>query len=178
LGILWLWVFNAQFGLVNTLLWQVFGINGPGWLASPTWSKPTIILMSMWTVGQAVVTYLAGLQDVPQALYDAAEVDGANVLHRTWYVTLPMITPVIFFNLIMRVIGSLQYFTVAYVITQGDGRPAQTLFFYAMYLYRNAFVNYKMGMASAQAWILFAVVLISTLVVFRSSGRWVYYGGA
>jgi multiple sugar transport system permease protein len=178
LGILWLWVFNAQFGIVNTVLWQVFRINGPGWLASPTWSKPTVILMSMWTVGQSVVTYLAGLQDVPQALYDAAEVDGANALQKTRHVTLPMITPVIFFNLIMRVIGSLQYFTVAYVITQGDGRPAQTLFFYAMYLYRNAFVNYKMGLASAQAWILFAVVLICTLVVFRSSGRWVYYGGA
>jgi multiple sugar transport system permease protein len=178
LGILWLWVFNAQFGIVNTVLWQLFRINGPGWLASPTWSKPTVILMSMWTVGQSVVTYLAGLQDVPQSLYDAAEVDGANALQKTRHVTLPMITPVIFFNLIMRVIGSLQYFTVAYVITQGDGRPAQTLFFYAMYLYRNAFVNYKMGLASAQAWILFAVVLICTLVVFRSSGRWVYYGGA
>ena len=177
LGILWLWVFNAQFGIVNTLLWQLFRISGPGWLASPTWSKPTVILMSMWTVGQTVVIYLASLQDVPQSLYDAAEVDGANALQKTRHVTLPMITPVIFFNLIMSVIGSLQYFTVAYVITQGDGRPAQTLFFYAMYLYRNAFVNYKMGAASAQAWILFVIVLICTLIVCRSSSRWVYYGG-
>jgi len=177
MAILWLWVFNSQFGIINSLLWQLFGISGPGWLASPGWAKPTVILMSLWTVGQAVVTYLAGLQDVPQSLYDAAEVDGANVLHKTWSVTLPMITPVIFFNLVMGMIGALQYFTIAYVITEGDGRPGQSLFFYAMYLYRQAFVYYNMGMASAQAWILFAVVLIGTLLVFRTSARWVYYGG-
>jgi multiple sugar transport system permease protein len=177
MAILWIWVFNAQFGIVNTLLWQLFRISGPGWLASPTWSKPTVILMSLWTVGQGVVIYLAGLQDVPQSLYDAAEVDGANALQKTWNVTIPMITPVIFFNLIMGMIGSLQYFTIAYVITGGDGRPGQSLFFYAMYLYRNAFAFFKMGVASAQAWILFIVVLIGTLLVFRTSARWVYYGG-
>jgi len=177
MGILWLWVFNSQFGIINSLLWQLFGISGPGWLASPAWAKPTVILMSLWTVGQAVVTYLAGLQDVPQALYDAAEVDGANALQKTWHVTIPMITPVIFFNLIMGMIGALQYFTIAYVITEGDGRPGQSLFFYAMYLYRQAFVYYKMGMASAQAWILFAIVLIGTLLMFRTSAHWVYYGG-
>ncbi len=177
MAILWIWVFNAQFGIVNTLLWQLFRIVGPGWLASPTWSKPTVVLMSLWTVGQGVITYLAGLQDVPQSLYDAAEVDGANALRKTWHVTIPMITPVIFFNLIMGMIGSLQYFTIAYVITGGDGRPGQSLFFYAMYLYRNAFVYFRMGTASAMAWILFAVVLIGTLLVFRTSARWVYYGG-
>jgi len=177
MAILWIWVFNAQFGIVNTLLWQLFGISGPGWLASPMWSKPTVVLMSLWTVGQGVVIYLAGLQDVPQSLYDAAEVDGANALQKTWHVTIPMITPVIFFNLIMGMIGSLQYFTIAYVITGGDGRPGQSLFFYAMYLYRNAFAFFKMGTASAQAWILFIMVLIGTLLVFRTSARWVYYGG-
>lgn len=177
MAILWIWVFNAQFGIVNTLLWQLFHISGPGWLASPKWSKPTVILMSLWTVGQAVVIYLAGLQDVPQSLYDAAEVDGANVLQKTWHVTIPMITPVIFFNLIMGMIGSLQYFTIAYVITGGDGRPGQSLFFYAMYLYRNAFAFFKMGKACAQAWILFVIVLIATLLMFRTSARWVYYGG-
>jgi multiple sugar transport system permease protein len=177
MAILWIWVFNAQFGIVNTLLWQLFRIMGPGWLASPVWSKPTVVLMSLWTVGQGVITYLAGLQDVPQALYDAAEVDGANAVQKTRHVTLPMITPVIFFNLIMGMIGSLQYFTIAYVITGGDGRPGQSLFFYAMYLYRNAFVYFKMGTASAMAWILFAVVLMGTLLVFRTSARWVYYGG-
>ena len=178
LAILTLWVFNAQFGIVNNLLWQLFRINGPGWLASPIWSKPTVILLSLWTVGQAVIIYLAGLQDVPQSLYDAAEVDGANALQKTWHVTIPMITPVIFFNLIMGMIGSLQYFTIAYVITGGDGRPGQSLFFYAMYLYRNAFHFFKMGTACAQAWILFIVVLVGTLLVFRTSARWVYYGGA
>ncbi len=177
MAILWIWVFNSQFGIINTLLWQLFHINGPGWLASPKWAKPTVILLSLWTVGQSVVIYLAGLQDVPQSLYDAAEVDGANALQKTWHVTIPMITPVIFFNLIMGMIGSLQYFTIPYVITGGDGRPGQSLFFYAMYLYRNAFAFFKMGKACAQAWILFVIVLIATLLVFRTSARWVYYGG-
>lgn len=177
LAIIWLWVFNAQFGVANSLLWSLFKINGPGWLASPTWSKPTIILLSLWTVGQAVVIYLSGLQDVPQSLYDAAEVDGANGLQKTRYITIPMITPVIFFNLIMGMIGSFQYFTVAQVITGGDGKPGQSLLFYAMYLYRNAFVYYRMGMASAQAWILFIIVLVCTVIMFRTSAHWVYYGG-
>jgi multiple sugar transport system permease protein len=176
LGILWMWLFNAQFGLINTILWQIFRIQGPGWLASPKWSKPTVILLSLWTVGQQVVTYLAALQDVPQTLYDAAEVDGANALQRIRHVTLPMITPVIFFNLIMSTIGAFQYFTVSYVITQGDGRPAQSLLFYAMYLYNKAFVEYRMGLASAQAWMLFLIVLVATLILFRTSG-WVYYSG-
>ncbi len=177
LGILWLWVFNPQLGILNALLWKWFHIVGPGWLSDPAWAKPSVIIISLWGVGQAVVIYLAGLQDVPQELYDAAEVDGANAWQRIRNVTIPMITPVILFNLIIGLIGAFQYFTTAYVITTGDGRPALSLMFYAMYLYQNAFVLYKMGYASAMAWLLFLAAVISSYALFRSSARWVYYGG-
>ena len=177
LAILWIWMLNPQVGLVNTLLWDLFKVEGPGWTSSPQWSKPAVVLMSLWTIGQSVVIYLAGLQDVPQDLYDAADVDGANWWQRIWNVTLPMISPVIFFSLITSIIGSLQLFTVPYIMSRGDGSPAQSLMFYAMALYRNAFVYFKMGYASGMAWILFFIVLILTAVVFRSSTRWVYYAG-
>jgi len=177
LGILWLWVFNPQLGILNALLWQWFRVVGPGWLSDPAWAKPSVIIISLWGVGQAVVIYLASLQDVPRELYDAAEVDGANAWQRIRNVTIPMITPVILFNLIIGLIGAFQYFTTPYVITTGDGRPALSLMFYAMYLYQNAFVLYKMGYASAMAWVLFIVVVISSYTLFRSSARWVYYGG-
>jgi len=177
LAILWQWLLNPQVGLVNSLLWTLFRIRGPGWIADPHWSKPAVILLSLWGVGQAVVIYLAGLQDVPQELYDAADVDGANWWHRIWNITLPMITPVIFFMLITNMISSLQVFTVPYIMSSGDGRPAQSLMFYSMYLYRNAFVYFKMGLASAMAWLLLIIVLIGTLLVFKSSGGWVHYQG-
>jgi multiple sugar transport system permease protein len=177
LAILWIWLLNPQLGLVNTLLWDLFRIQGPGWIADPKWSKPAVILMSLWTIGQSVVIYLAGLQDVPQDLYDAADVDGANWWQRIRNVTLPMISPVIFFNLITSMISALQLFTVPYIMSGGSGSPAQSLMFYAMNLYRNAFVYFKMGYASGMAWILFFIVLIGTLLVFRSSSRWVYYAG-
>lgn len=177
LGVLWLWVFNANLGIINALLWKLFHIVGPGWLADPLWSKPSMILISLWGVGQAVVIYLAGLQDVPREMYDAAEVDGANAWQKIRRITIPMITPVILFNLIMGLIGSFQYFTTPYVITAGDGRPALSLMFYAMYLYQNAFVLYKMGYASAMAWLLFLLVVAVAYLLFRSSARWVYYGG-
>jgi len=177
LAILWQWMLNPQLGLVNTLLWDLFRITGPGWIADPKWSKPAVILMSLWGVGQAVVIYLAGLQEVPQDLYDAADVDGANWWRRILNVTLPMISPVIFFNLITSLIGSLQVFTVPYIMSSGDGRPGQSLMFYSMYLYRNAFVYFKMGYASTMAWLLLIVVLIETLLVFKSSAGWVHYQG-
>jgi len=177
LAILWQWLLNPQLGLVNALLWDVFKIMGPGWIADPKWSKPAVVLMSLWGVGQAVVIYLAGLQDVPQELYDAADVDGSNWLHRIWFVTLPMITPVVFFMLITNMISALQMFTVPYILTGGGGAPAQSLMFYSMYLYRNAFHDFRMGYASAMAWILLVIVLVETAIVFRSSGGWVHYQG-
>jgi multiple sugar transport system permease protein len=173
-AILWLWILNPQYGLLNSFLAKI-GIQGPGWLASPEWSKPALIIMSWWGLGGAVLIYLAGLQDVPQQLYEAAELDGANWLQKTIHITIPMLTPVIFFNLVMGLIGTFQYFTEAYVMTNGG--PVNSTLFYALYLYRNAFVYLKMGYASSMAWLLFILVLTCTLLVFRTSARWVYYGG-
>jgi multiple sugar transport system permease protein len=174
---LWRWIFHSQYGAVNALL-KVFGIRGPGWLSDPNWSKPTLVLMALWMLGQTVVIYLASLQDVPRELYDAAEVDGANGVQKTLRVTLPMISPVIFFNIITGLILSFQYFTEPFVISNGIGAPAQSLMFYGMYLYRLAFLNMQMGSASAMAWMLFISVLVCTLVIFRTANWWVYYAAA
>lgn len=176
-AVIWQWVLNPRFGVVNALL-GTFGLPGLGWLTDPQLSKPSLALINVWGVGQSVVIYLASLQDVPRDLLDAAQVDGANNLQRIWYVSVPFITPVIFYNLIMGTIGAFQVFTLPFVITGGDGSPAQSLLFYAMYLYRQAFVLLAMGRASAMAWMLFAVVLAATLLIFKTSGRWVYYSGA
>ena len=141
---LWRWIFHPQWGAINLLL-KMVGIHGPGWLANADWSKPTLVLMALWTLGQTVVIYLASLQDVPRELYDAAEVDGAGPLQRILHVTLPMISPVIFFNIVTGLIFSFQYFTEPFVISNGIGTPAQSLMFYGMYLYRLAFPQYEHG---------------------------------
>jgi multiple sugar transport system permease protein len=174
--IIWLWLLNPQFGLVNYWLEQI-GISGPPWLGDEHWSKPSLILMSLWGVGQAIVIYLAGLQDIPQDYYDAAEVDGANTLSKLRHITLPLMTPVIFFNLIMGVIGTMQNFVLPYTLTNGTGSPAGSLMFYVMYLYQNAFLYLKMGYASAMAWILFLIVLVLTMLIFITQKRWVHYQG-
>jgi multiple sugar transport system permease protein len=176
LAIMWLWLFNPQFGVVNGLLWELFGINGPGWLTDEDWSKPTLLLMSLWTVGYGVVIFLAGLQDIPQSLYEAAEIDGAGVGQKTRHVTIPLLTPVIFFQLVISIIAIFQIFTAPHVMTGGSGQPAKSLLFYVMYLYRQAFVYMRMGHASGMAWILFLIILACTLVIFRTSG-WVHYSG-
>lgn len=174
LAVLWMWLLNPGFGLVNGFL-DLFGINGPSWLGSVKWSKPSLIFMSLWTIGQPVIIYLAGLNDIPKELYDAAEVDGANWIQKTFYVTLPLLTPVIFFNLVMGVIGAFQQFTLPYALTSGQGSPANSLTFYVMYLYDNAFKYFKMGYGSAMAWILFVVIMALTAVIFISSKHWVHY---
>ncbi len=176
LAVLWMWLLNPGFGLVNGFL-DTIGIQGPAWLGSETWSKPSLILMSLWGIGQAVVIYLAGLADIPQDYYDAADVDGANWFKKTFHITLPLLTPVIFFNLIMGVIGAFQQFTLPYALTQGSGKPANSLTFYVMYLYDNGFKFFKMGYASAMAWILFVVIMILTSIIFITSKRWVHYQG-
>jgi len=173
-AILWGFVFNKRFGVLNWALAQ-FGIKGPGWLASPQWALPALAIMSLWGVGGGMILYLAGLQGVPTTLYDAAKVDGANGWNRLWHVTIPMISPVIFYNLVLGTIGTFQYFTTAYVLTSGG--PNYATWFYNLYLYRNAFYYNKMGYASALAWILFVFVLLLTLLIFRSSAAWVYYEG-
>jgi len=173
-SMLWLWLFNAKLGLLNSLL-QLIHIQGPGWLADPTWAMPSLAFMSLWGVGQTVVIYLAGLQDVPVELYEAAELDGASYMGRLVHVTLPMISPVIFFNLIMAIIGTLQVFAVPYFMTQGG--PARATYFFTMYLYDNAFLFLKMGYASAMAWIQLLIILSLTAIAFWSSKRWVHYQG-
>lgn len=173
-AVLWMWLFNAKLGLINALLARV-GITGPGWLTDVRWAMPALALMSLWGVGHAVVIYLAGLQDVPRELYEAAEIDGAGVWRRVWNVTLPMLSPVIFFNLVMAIIGTLQVFDVPYIMTQGG--PARSTYFITMYLYDNAFVYLQMGYASAMAWIMLLIVLGLTGVAFWSSRRWVHYQG-
>jgi multiple sugar transport system permease protein len=177
-AVLWLWVLNPQYGLLNAVLTPLlapFGLQPPGWLADPKWSKPAFIMMDLWAVGGSVVIYLASLQNVPAHLYEAAEIDGAGSWHKTIHVTLPMISPVIFYNLIMGVIWTFQYFTQTFIMTQGG--PQNSTLFYALYLFYNAFRDFRMGRACAMAWILFILTLIATLIVFRTSARWVYYEG-
>ena len=176
-AVLWLWVLEPESGLVNSLLMQLFGIQGPGWIASPEWSKPSLILMSVWGVGSAMVIFLAGLADVPQSLYEVAELDGAGAWAKFRHVTLPMLTPTILFNLVMGLISSFQYFTQVYVMTGGKGTPVDSTMFYALYLYRNSFYYLRMGYASAMAWMLFIVILAATVGVLVSSRKWVFYHG-
>jgi multiple sugar transport system permease protein len=173
-SMLWTWIFHSRFGLINIAL-QVVGIQGPAWLADADWSLPALIVMSFWGVGGGMVLLLAGLQNISTELYEAASIDGANSWSRFWSVTLPMISPVLFFNVVMGIIGTFQYFTNAFVMTQGG--PGRATLFYNLYLYRTAFQFFKMGYASALAWILFLIVLGLTLLVFRSSPLWVYYEG-
>lgn len=175
-SVLWLWVLNPDSGLINGALRQ-FGIEGPGWIASEHWAKPSLILMSLWSVGGAMVIFLAGLAEVPQTLYEAADIDGAGRWMKFRHVTLPMLTPVILFNLIMGLINSLQYFTQVYVMTGGKGTPVDSTMFYPLYLYRNSFYYLRMGYASAMAWLLFLVILGATLALLASSKRWVHYHG-
>lgn len=176
-AVLWLWVLNPESGLINSMLRQFFGIDGPGWIADERWSKPSLILMSLWGVGGAMVIFLAGLAEVPQSLYEVADIDGAGRWAKFRHVTLPMLTPTILFNLVMGLIGAFQYFTQVYVMTGGKGGPVDSTMFYALYLYRNSFYYLRMGYASAMAWLLFVVILAATVAVLASSKRWVHYHG-
>lgn len=171
-SLLWMWLFNADFGLINFFL-EKLGLSGVAWLVDPEWAKPAFILMSLWGAGGGMIIFLGSLQGVPAQLYEAAEIDGANWLHKFWHITFPMISPAIFFNLIMGIIGSFQIFTQAYIMTGGG--PANATLFYVLYVFRNAFMLLKMGYASAMAWILFILVLILTLIQFKFASKWVYY---
>ncbi|MGQ9556009.1 MAG: carbohydrate ABC transporter permease, partial [Anaerolineae bacterium] len=175
LSLLWVWLLNPEFGLVNYVLWQFFRIQGPRWLTSTEWVIPAIILMSMWSIGGGIVICLAGLQGIPEELYEAAELDGATTSKKVFHITIPHMTPILFFNLIMGIIGSFQVFTQGYVMTGGG--PSNASLFYVLYLYWNAFNYFRMGYASALAWVLFAIILVMTALIFRSSSAWVYYEG-
>jgi multiple sugar transport system permease protein len=173
MAILWLWIFNGEHGILNYVL-ALIGVDGPGWLSSPQWSKPALVLLSLWGVGHAMVIYLAGLQDVPQHLYEAADLDGASWWHKIRHVTLPMLSPVILFNLIIAIIGTFQFFAVPFIMAPG-GQPARSAYFLAVNLYDSAFAYLRMGYASAMAWVLFLVVLVLSLVALRVSERHVHY---
>jgi multiple sugar transport system permease protein len=172
-ALLWRWFLNPDFGPVNQAL-EAVGIPGPGWLADPAWSKPALVLASLWGVGGSMVIYLAGLQNVPVELYEAADLDGAQPWHRLRYITLPMLSPVILFNLIMGIITSFQAFTNIYIMTGGG--PSNSTLVYALYLYQNAFQFFKMGYASAMAWVLMVITAAALALIFRTSG-WVHYEG-
>ncbi len=178
-AMLWLWIFNGSSGLLNQVLGPVFALWGgvpPAWLGDPAWAKPALILMSAWGAGHSMIIYLAGLQNVPRELYESAELDGAGAWSRFRHITLPMISPVIYFNVVMGIIGAMQVFTTAFVMTGGtDGNPARSTLFYALYLFSNAFYDLRMGYASAMAWILFMLIATLTWIATRVAARKVHY---
>ncbi len=173
-SMMWIWIFNPDYGVLNSGL-RLFGIDGPQWIFSSRWALPALIIMSLWQVGAGMVIFLAGLQGIPTHLYEAALIDGATAWQKFLRITLPMLSPVILFALVMNVIGSFQVFTQAYIMTRGG--PGNATLFLVLYIYRNAFEWFHMGYASALAWLLFLVVLVISLALLRSSGRWVHYEG-
>ncbi|MEN6480235.1 MAG: sugar ABC transporter permease [Anaerolineales bacterium] len=171
---LWMWILNPQYGLINYALEAILGIQGPGWLASEAWALPALIIMSLWGVGGPMVIYLAGLQGIPRHLYEACDLDGGNAVAKFWFITIPMMSPIIFFNLVMGVINSFQVFTSSYLMTQGG--PNYATYFYMLYLYDTSFRYFRMGYGSALAWVLFFIIMSLTLLNFIGSKRWVYTG--
>lgn len=173
-SILWFVMYAGQGGVINTLLAKI-GIAGPAWLSDPNWAKPAIIFMAAWGAGNAMVIFLAGLQDVPVSLYEASIIDGANWLQRLVHVTLPMISPVIYFNTIMGIIGGFQAFAQALIMTSATGIPEQSTLYYVLQLYNVGFQDLRMGYASAMAWVLFVIILALTFTATQLSKRWVTY---
>jgi multiple sugar transport system permease protein len=173
-SILWFSMYAGQGGIINTLLAKV-GVTGPAWLSDPAWAKIAIVFMAVWGAGNSMVIFLAGLQDVPTSLYEASIIDGANWLQRLLNVTLPMISPVIYFNVVMGVIGGFQAFAQAMIMTSSTGAPEQSTLFYVLQLYNVGFMDMRMGYASAMAWVLFVIILGLTFAATQLSKRWVTY---
>jgi len=170
----WMWMLNPRGGLVNLLLAQ-FGVQGPRWLLDPSWALPALILMSFWGWGRSMVLFLGGLGNIPDEFYEAAAMDGASTWKQFWHITLPLLSPTLFFNLILSVISTFQTFTNAFVAT--DGGPLDATLFFVLYIYRQAFQYFHMGFASALAWVLFLITLIITVLLLRSQRFWVFYLG-
>lgn len=180
---LWKWILMPD-GILNRAL-AIFGIEGPGWFVDAQWTKPGLVVMGMWWIGGNILIYLAGLKGIPQSLYEAAEIDGATGWAKTWHITLPLLSPTIFFQVVTGIIGTFQIFSTAFILTSGGGQdvalggPGQSLLFYVLYLYNRAFgrigVGFQMGYASAMAWVLFAIILVITLLQLWLARRWVYY---
>lgn len=176
-AIVWMFILNPDYGLLNGIL-SLLHVHQPGWLADPSYSKMSLLFMALWQSGQIIIIMLAGLQDVPTSLYEAAAIDGAGIWRKFKTITLPMLSPVIFYNVVTGVINFLQFFTQAFVVAPKDlGAPAQSTLFYTIYMYQNAFQYLNMGYASAMAWGLLAITLLLTFLVFKVGNRAVYYGG-
>jgi len=173
-SILWFCMYAGQGGIINTLLAKI-GITGPAWLSDPAWAKVAIVFMAVWGAGNSMVIFLAGLQDVPTSLYEASIIDGANWLQRLFNVTLPMLSPVIYFNVVMGIIGAFQAFAQAMIMTSSSGAPEQSTLFYVLQLYNVGFMDLRMGYASAMAWVLFVIILALTFMATQLSKRWVTY---
>ncbi len=173
-AVIWRWVLSPQYGIFNYLL-SLVGVEGPSWLASTSWALPALILMSLFQLGGALIIFLAGLQGVPQDLYEAAMVDGAGWLRKHWNVTLPMMTPYVLFQIVIGLVAALQVFVQPYLMTEGG--PQDATLFFLLYVYRNAFEFFSMGYASALTWVLFVYVVALTLLILRSARIWVYYEG-
>lgn len=174
-SILWMWMYSGDGGIINTLLGYIGISNPPAWLADKAYAKPALILMSVWGAGHAMVIFLAGLQDVPRSIQEAAIIDGANSWQRLIHVTIPMISPVIYFNLLMGVIGGFQVFTQAFIMTGAEGAPERSLLFYVLRLFNVGFNDLRMGYACAMACILFAIILVLTLLMNALAKRFVHY---
>jgi multiple sugar transport system permease protein len=172
-AMIWLWLFNSKLGLINFVLRSMGMKEPPGWLTDVHWALPSLVLISFWGIGNTVIIFLAGLQDVPKELFEAADLDGATRIQTLRHVTLPSISPVIFFNLIMGIIGTLQVFVLPFIMTQGG--PGRATYLYTEYMYDNAFLYLKMGYCSAMAWLQLLLVLALTGIAFWSSKRWVHY---
>lgn len=173
-AVLWRQLFGRD-GVVNEAL-SIFGVVGPNWIGTPQYAIYTLILLHVWQFGSAMVIFLAGLQQVPTELYEAADIDGASSWQKFIRITLPLITPVLFFNLVLGIINSLQAFTSAYIVSGGTGGPADSTMFYTLYLYQQGFANFRMGYASAMGWVLLLIIALFTAFNFLASRRWVFYG--
>lgn len=173
IALLWRQIFGST-GLVNAVL-AIAGIEGRSWIANPDTALGTLIVLNVWTFGAPMIIFLAGLRQIPTMYYEAAAVDGAGILRRFWNVTVPILTPIIFFNLILQLIGAFQAFTQAFIISGGSGAPSDSTLFYTLYLYMEGFGNFNMGYASAMAWVLVLIIGAFTLVNFIASKFWVFY---
>ncbi|HVU12470.1 MAG TPA: sugar ABC transporter permease [Phototrophicaceae bacterium] len=179
-AVLWTWIFNARFGPINGVL-RAIGLYAPNWFSDPRYALPALVIMSAWGVGGQMLIFLAGLKGIPRTLYEAAEVDGAGRWVRFWRITMPMLSPTLFFNLVMGMIGAFQTFDSAYVISTAHsgqiGNPQNSTLFYLLHLYQEGFTYLNMGYASALAWVLFIIILVVTLIINQSSKSWVFYSG-
>ena len=172
---IWMWLLEPNHGIVNYLILKLLGVEGPNWLMHPSTALPSIVMVGLWAVGASMIIYLAGLQGIPTEFYEAAAIDGAGVLHKFFYITLPMMTQVLLFTLVIGIVGSFQAFQTAFIMTNGG--PYYSTFFPLLYIYQLAFRNFHMGYAATFSWILFVIIMGITLLIFKSSPAWVYYEG-